>query len=842
MRKFFLLILLFTGFTVKAQVKYDRSATHISNIKEYLDKGGHEWKALDHFDSLEVNSNKKWTREERISLLKWKIYTDYRTYPDLMKQDLVTLMENDPSFSPSDLPRYSEDELFRERVDHIYQTQQQEYIFVSKFRQDRDMAPFVLKVFTSKDIEALGATNIMDLLRITPGFAELGDSNERNFGTRGVSGSTVQHVLFLIDGHRVTDLLTSSTSPDWISLDYVEQVEVVRGPGSALYGGNAFSGIVNIITKNGKTFSGGQLSASIGTGATADLSSSNLLDRSMYKMNFQYGNSFNATSNFYLSGTFYRSGGNEFVYNPSQADQYYFSANPEDKQQYNETVGKYNPSYSLLMSYKSQNGISVTANAESTTMVYARSGNNLFWASDSIPRTRLDRREFLKADYDFFHNKEDRLVLSGAINLFHKDFYLNSDNTHKGVQRLLGDETRIDIAMEYTTKKLQFKDEKALTIFGFESSLNWWNYQYLRQGMVTAGNNTFPGLFYNELDNYFKPPSSGFFNPGENVAAAFVQTQRHLIEDKLQVTAGLRYNWHRQYAPLNDFVFRNHLSPRFSMVYIPFSGKVKRDKLRIKAMYGSAFLPPMFLYRQTPGIGTFIDDPDDAKGLSSQLIDSFELAMAGEIPFKGVTLAYEANVYHNEIEGLIYRQPTVSGSSYYQNYAKTYVLNGMEGELRLTLPVNSELTLTPFANITMIDSKSDMNYQYEGVVFEDSESPLLFYPSFKWSAGTGVAFRERWNIQLMANHSGKSYVIVKDEGEDQTTNEDDFHKVEANNAYTLVHANVSFKLSETLKFSLKGQNLFNKAYFLPALINTDNIGRTRGEGRLLLFTLYYKFQ
>ena len=61
----------------------------------------------------------------------------------------------------------------------------------------------------------------------------------------------MQDVLILINGHRISDNMTSSNGPDWISLDYVKQIELVRGPGSAIYGGNAFSGAINIVTKSG---------------------------------------------------------------------------------------------------------------------------------------------------------------------------------------------------------------------------------------------------------------------------------------------------------------------------------------------------------------------------------------------------------------------------------------------------------------------------------------------------------------------------------------------------------------------------------------------------------------
>ena len=224
---------------------------------------------------------------------------------------------------------------------------------MNKHRQNVDLIPSTVTVYTKSDIEELGVRNLLDLIRLTPGFAEIGDNNERLIGTRGLSSTTLQDVLFLINGHRINDVLTNTTAPDWISLDYVEQIELVRGPGSALYGGSAFSGVVNIITKNGRFQNINRLNVDVGNGNTFR-SMKNIYNT--YKMHYEYGRKINNTEGIYFSGTYFISGGSEKDY--SQLDDKIVLPDVRDTTTLRqadvngkEYINAYAPGYNLLMNY-----------------------------------------------------------------------------------------------------------------------------------------------------------------------------------------------------------------------------------------------------------------------------------------------------------------------------------------------------------------------------------------------------------------------------------------------------------------------------------------------------------
>lgn len=125
----------------------------------------------------------------------------------------------------------------------------------SRVAERPDQAPSSVTVFQPADFSALGARYVEDILNFVPGMT-VGRSPERGsmvdtIAVRGRrSAQDSPDVLFLLDGQRLNNETTGSISPfiRRISLDNVRQVEVIRGPGSALYGSNAFVAVVNIVT------------------------------------------------------------------------------------------------------------------------------------------------------------------------------------------------------------------------------------------------------------------------------------------------------------------------------------------------------------------------------------------------------------------------------------------------------------------------------------------------------------------------------------------------------------------------------------------------------------------
>ncbi len=123
----------------------------------------------------------------------------------------------------------------------------------SKTEQTIEKAPSTVTLFTRQDIKRLGVSTISELLAFVPGMqVTRNDSNNigHNFQARGRATFTGRSVLLLIDNQRQND--DWSGGANWtnqlLSTLNIKQVEVIRGPGSALYGSNAFAAVINIIT------------------------------------------------------------------------------------------------------------------------------------------------------------------------------------------------------------------------------------------------------------------------------------------------------------------------------------------------------------------------------------------------------------------------------------------------------------------------------------------------------------------------------------------------------------------------------------------------------------------
>jgi len=125
----------------------------------------------------------------------------------------------------------------------------------SKYAQTSAEAPASVTIITSDDIRNHGYRDLQEVLETVRGFYVSNDRNYPYLGVRGFSRPTDYNnrVLLLIDGNTMNEQVWGGTpigSDLPINLDAVERIEVVRGPGSVLYGTSAMFGIINIVTKS----------------------------------------------------------------------------------------------------------------------------------------------------------------------------------------------------------------------------------------------------------------------------------------------------------------------------------------------------------------------------------------------------------------------------------------------------------------------------------------------------------------------------------------------------------------------------------------------------------------
>lgn len=138
----------------------------------------------------------------------------------------------------------------------------------TKFPEPLSEVPAAVFVITQEDIRRSGATTIPDLLRMAPGVQVARVSaTEWAVNMRGVNQLFSNKLLVLIDGRSVYSHVFSGVFWDVqdLPLADIDRIEIIRGPGAALWGANAVNGVINIITEHTRHTQGTQVTALGGT-------------------------------------------------------------------------------------------------------------------------------------------------------------------------------------------------------------------------------------------------------------------------------------------------------------------------------------------------------------------------------------------------------------------------------------------------------------------------------------------------------------------------------------------------------------------------------------------------
>lgn len=126
----------------------------------------------------------------------------------------------------------------------------------------KNLLPYTVSTIGEKQLEATGSTQLLSAISgIVPSLF-VSERNMFGFGVsnggsghiklRGVGGDRASAVLMMVDGQPQFAGIYSHSIADFYETEYVERVEVLRGPASVLYGSNAMGGVINVITKNAR--------------------------------------------------------------------------------------------------------------------------------------------------------------------------------------------------------------------------------------------------------------------------------------------------------------------------------------------------------------------------------------------------------------------------------------------------------------------------------------------------------------------------------------------------------------------------------------------------------------
>jgi len=409
----------------------------------------------------------------------------------------------------------------------------------SKHDQKTTDAPSSVTIVTREEIQVFGHRTLGDVLRSVRDFYVTNDRNYGYIGVRGVNrpGDFGGRILLLVDGLRLNDPIFDGAAAlnDFpVDVDLIERVEIIRGPGSALYGNNAFFAVINVITRTGGEVSGVEASGEIGS-----------LDT--YKGRLTYGKVFQNGLSLLLTGTLFDSAGNDRLYF-KEFDQPINNRGLAEGRDadFSESVG-------LTLGYKDftlQAGY-VSRRKDVPTASYGTVFNDPTFYT-------LDQRSFTRLTYA--HDFEDELRVRA-------DLHWNS-YYYKGDYPFPGDEV----------------DPHVISLYRDMAHAQWWGAELqVSKQLFKTHHVTLGGEFRDNQEMkmlaYYVSPYAADLNSQTSASTLGVYVQDEwAISKKLTLHVGLRYDWIE--------TFGSTVNPRGALLWHPF------DRTTFKLLYGQAYRAP----------------------------------------------------------------------------------------------------------------------------------------------------------------------------------------------------------------------------------------------------------
>ena len=407
----------------------------------------------------------------------------------------------------------------------------------SKHQQKITEAPASVSIITRDDIRVYGHRTIADVLRSTRGFYVTSDRSGNYVGIRGFNrpGDFGGRILYLVDGHRMNEVAHDSLDVGThfpVDIDMVERVEVIRGPGSVLYGNNAFFGVVNVVTRKAASLNGLEVSGEAGSFDT-------------YKGRASYGKVFSNGAALTLSGSVLDSRGDDLhepVFDTPATN--HGIANGRDFDRVYSALGTLSwRGFTLQSTYlRAEQGVPTG----SYGAIYNR------------PNTTEEERSSTRLSYD--HAFEGDLYL-------HASAYWNSYRNQVAFPRVL--------PAASGPRNVDFRDTTKAEWWGLDFDISKLLFDRHRVTLGATYRDTSKLEFASgEID-----PDNMYFglSTSSTTVGAFVQDEWK-ITSKLTLNAGLSYNWFD--------ISGGTVCPRGALIY------QATDKTTLKLLYGEAFRAP----------------------------------------------------------------------------------------------------------------------------------------------------------------------------------------------------------------------------------------------------------
>ncbi|MCP4348150.1 MAG: TonB-dependent receptor [Desulfobacterales bacterium] len=679
----------------------------------------------------------------------------------------------------------------------------------TRTEMDADLVPGMVTILLGKDLKARGIRTVYEALSLVPGLnTYLNTIGDNRVSVRGVGGSFFSgNLKIMLDDLVLNDTLSAAGYGIYeIPVEQVDRIEIIRGPGSVIYGEFAYAGVINVKTrKKGNRINSlckGDKDSVYRYDGGGTLTYENPEKELSFSLNLAGSES---------DGPDIKAGKDRIYsgFSGLQLDDYSYAPGPANSAREDKLA-------SLSFNYK---GFSASAQ-------YIKTGRGDFFGIIQALPPPSDRI-LITHDHSAFEIKQE-LNFSDALEMTMKTgcrIYEFDIENMVGLPPILGvqipqpDGSFVSIDLTPPDGSLAGPHHEETEIYA-GSELIWngnshtflagMKYSYIEMGDLWVYANT-GDENYGVMDKL-----TGEYNwlkeDRQRDILSFYFQDMFNITDHLTFTAGLRYDHYENHD--SEVGRYDSLTPRFSAVYR------LTDHNIFKAQYSEAVRPPTFteLYSRGNSIigGNTNLDPEHIRSWETGYI------------FRKLKTTVRLTLFYSELEDNIeypkYANALGGGGEtvQYVNVPETITTRGIEAEFRHPLGKNLQLDM----NISYASTKGEEGEPLEGATDWLGNMGLLYSPF------------EDYSLALQYRYAGERH----------RTPDDDRDNLEACNTFDIT-ANIFNLFTKGLTFRCGIKNLFDADIVYPAPVYKDeagNIGYTYqddfpSQGREWWVQLSYDF-
>ena len=668
----------------------------------------------------------------------------------------------------------------------------------SKISQKASEAPATVYVVTHQQIEARNYSCLKELLDDIPQVEIQRKSISQNtdiFTLNGVSGN--EKFLILMDGIRINSTTgTEHTIGESYSLANVKQVEIILGPASSLYGADAFTGIINIITNKGYENKGVHVSSSYGLYNTTD--NTLILGAGNKKISFA------------LTGKYYHSDEPFFPdYYSEDYAWYNHYAQTGEMQMFGDTVS---PEFGILPWATPTDVYSIHAklNIKNFEVGYSRLYESHSNSVASLPSTYVYSKETVYANHvqnayiaHSYKSKNDKFAINSTVSAQDFKVYPHSLFYNQYAGYLNAYKYERDKTIKAEEQFSYFFSDKFVIVGG--ASYEYINaipktsdlpYQFDESKPPGEQNIYYPGT--NVIDSAGNDLTiiQDIYNPKYYNIGSYLQVQFKLTK-WWSTTIGSRYDYNSRY--------KSTFNPRLGIVFTP-------GRFTIKLLYGYAYLAPS-PYKSMQHYGSFYTTTNEAGEITGLASGFWHLPNPNLEPEKRVSrdiyMMYQINTNF-----------AVSINGYYSNMYNLVGKGGYEDLEFHGVPIGyvsktiNEGEATAYGGTVRFDYKGIIGKHlntnlFAAYTYSDgkiADNPLIFSAKHTVKTGICISYKNKFNIYTKllyrtGSHSRKST----------------FEEPTMNNPFALITLTANYKVINKQKFKaslfVNVFNLINSKYY-----------------------------